>query len=765
MGSRVHYGASPLVSPSRPRRNVKTAWRVSRALVCVSSPCPIALTRVSAPSSPPPHQTSLDVLEAEHNIAQVERMQLRERRVVIERDGKEAWKWLEWTAMKVQFAKEVLAHAEGEHLQRKVTFDALAADLERNNAVASETDDTIRKLEGKLSAAGATVPPVAPVPSVAAASSAGAPDTAAYPNAPYNEKKEEKTMPRPPVSHRPRPTSKVRGNDDTDHLRDGYAKAYIRKPFFPVPSSKKNNTPAGSSVPILFGSMGTRDSTTATTTTTTTTTSPYEPSAPPFNGGDPPLNFFDDVVGSGAMPRVDSGASDSGSFDGFDGFNGFGADGSVDDIPKASLESVLGKNLPPQSSPASMTLRAYAVSDEERARDAAVERSRAEATEARAAARTARERRESFAATNGSSSGSLHADVPMPERRASPGGIADRDSPTTAHQIPPAFASDAFADFGRFTVSGNGGVHGDATGRSPRAGPFAPPPPPPPAPVPPIPPPPSESPRAQTSPLSSPTGVDGPVSTNTAYENARSAMRRACHDSLPQTHVPRDGLTEHQKKLGPSAGDFCRPRFCSPFCVAASCAGFIKAMGGSVLNGGGGLEHTDLGDVTKIKKALKKMAIRNHPDRHGVQRVGEANAATATVLTQQVSFLQGMLADFEYLSVRVVVDCVDGHTAWGSNASSSKSNKTETRETVVLPRVHLGATLAQLAESLAEERPELSSVRGKLKCAFTKTPGGVETALALTGTATLQELGCTKDSLFRMWVATESEKSWEAGFL
>ena len=221
------------------------------------------------PRLPPPHQTSLDVLEAEHNIAQVERMQLRERRVVIERDGKEAWKWLEWTAMKVQFAKEVLAHAEGEHLQRKVTFDALAADLERNNAVASETDDTIRKLEGKLSAAGATVPPVAPVPSVAAASSAGAPDTAAYPNAPYNEKKEEKTMPQPPVSYRPRPTSKVRGNDDTDHLRDGYAKAYIRKPFFPVPSSKKNNTPAGSSVPILFGSMGTRDSTTATTTTTT----------------------------------------------------------------------------------------------------------------------------------------------------------------------------------------------------------------------------------------------------------------------------------------------------------------------------------------------------------------------------------------------------------------------------------------------------------------------------------------------------------------
>ena len=51
------------------------------------------------------------------------------------------------------------------------------------------------------------------------------------------------------------------------------------------------------------------------------------------------------------MPRVDSGASDSGSFDGFDGFNGFGVDGSVDDIPKASLESVLGKNLPPNHPP------------------------------------------------------------------------------------------------------------------------------------------------------------------------------------------------------------------------------------------------------------------------------------------------------------------------------------------------------------------------------------------------------------------------------
>ena len=51
-------------------------------------------------------------MEADHNVARVERMTLGERRAVIERDGKAAWKWLEWSAMKVRFAEEVLRDAK-----------------------------------------------------------------------------------------------------------------------------------------------------------------------------------------------------------------------------------------------------------------------------------------------------------------------------------------------------------------------------------------------------------------------------------------------------------------------------------------------------------------------------------------------------------------------------------------------------------------------------------------------------------------------------
>ena len=79
-------------------------------------------------------------------------MTLGERRAVIERDGKEAWKWLEWSAMKVRFAKEVLQAAEGDHERRKVAFDALAAALEENNEETRRVDEKIKKLEGTLGA-------------------------------------------------------------------------------------------------------------------------------------------------------------------------------------------------------------------------------------------------------------------------------------------------------------------------------------------------------------------------------------------------------------------------------------------------------------------------------------------------------------------------------------------------------------------------------------------------------------------------------------
>ena len=90
-------------------------------------------------------------------------MTLGERRAVIERDGKEAWKWLEWSAMKVQFAKEVLQAAEADHAKRKVEFDALAAALEENNEQTKRLDEKIKKLEGTLGAA-ARRPASAPTP-------------------------------------------------------------------------------------------------------------------------------------------------------------------------------------------------------------------------------------------------------------------------------------------------------------------------------------------------------------------------------------------------------------------------------------------------------------------------------------------------------------------------------------------------------------------------------------------------------------------------
>ena len=160
----------------------------------------------------------------------------------------------------------------------------------------------------------------------------------------------------------------------------------------------------------------------------------------------------------------------------------------------------------------------------------------------------------------------------------------------------------------------------------------------------------------------------------------------------------------------------------------------------------------DLADLTSITKSLKKIAIRNHPDRHSAQRVGEAKAATATVLTQQVSFLQSMLEDFEYVPVRVAV------------SSGGAEPGTQTNETVVLPRVHLGLTTAALRDGVLEERPELATSRENLGLALLAAPGEAEKTVAI-GLTTLRELGVTKDSLFRMWTWTAAEKSWEAGFL
>ena len=155
-------------------------------------------------------------------------MTLGERRAVIERDGKAAWKWLEWSAMKVRFAEEVLRDAEADHARRKVEFDALAAALEENNEATRRLDEKIKKLEGTLGVAGrreAVAATAARSARAAGTSNGDAPESRA-----------------PPAQRAPAPVKAKK--DDTDHLRDGYAKAYIRKPFFPVRASAPAPAPA-----------------------------------------------------------------------------------------------------------------------------------------------------------------------------------------------------------------------------------------------------------------------------------------------------------------------------------------------------------------------------------------------------------------------------------------------------------------------------------------------------------------------------------------
>ena len=729
-------------------------------------------------------------------------MTLGERRAVIDRDGKEAWKWLEWSAMKVRFAKEVLQAAEEDHERRKVAFDALAAALEENNEETRRVDEKIKKLEGTLGAikrnVGGNVGASAsanrggaprfpsdvrgpqPALSSRAAGRRAAVVEAAARNASFaksaNGEAPERPAP-PPSLGTPLADPAKAKKDDVDHLRDGYAKAYIKKPFFPV----RKRASAAAEAPRV-SDIDARS----------------EPSAPPLaeRERDPPpptSSFFDAVVGGSlgdwgatSMPRVDSGASgasgasgDSGGGVFPDDFADFGGSAAISSEISSRAErfETRGGARPEENacetqsggafevaaaSPASVELRASAVSEEERARHAAVERSRVEAAEARAAARQARERRESLkgSASFGGSGASLDAEIPPPKTFVSADGASG--SPRAQAPIPPAFAPGDFADFSRFDAaqapSGFEGFPPEPSGaaKSRAPGQASPPAPPP------IPPPPgdvsaaaaaspTEAESLSRSPSAGPSPPGGPVSANTAHENARAQMLRACAGLLPSPHAPREGLTAHQKKLGPPPGDFCRPRFCSRECVAASCAGFIRACGGAA-GSSPSPPPVDLADAAAIAKALKKIAIRNHPDRHSAARVGEAKAAAATVLTQQVSFLQSMLEDFEYVPVRVAV------------SSAGAEPGTQANETVVLPRVHLGATTAQLRDGVLEERPELAAAGENLGLALRTEPGAAEAAVAV-GATTLRELGVTKDSTFRMWTRTAAEKSWEAGFL
>ena len=344
-------------------------------------------------------------------------MTLGERRAVIERDGKEAWKWLEWSAMKVRFAKEVLQAAEGDHERRKVAFDALAAALEENNEETRRVDEKIKKLEGTLGAMKRNVG--GNVGASASANRGGAPrfpsdirepqpassnpatgrraavaETAAR-NASFAKSANGEAPERPAPLAAPAKAKK----DDVDHLRDGYAKAYIKKPFFPV----RKRASAAAEAPRV-SDIDARS----------------EPSAPPLaeRERDPPpptSSFFDAVVGGSlgdwgatSMPRVDSGASGASGASGDSGGGAF-PDDFADFAGSAEISSEMssraerfetrggarpeekaretqsgGAFAAAAASPASVELRASAVSEEERARHAAVERSRVEAAEARA---------------------------------------------------------------------------------------------------------------------------------------------------------------------------------------------------------------------------------------------------------------------------------------------------------------------------------------------------------------------------------------------
>ena len=66
----------------------------------------------------------------EYSIAQVEQLQRREQLAAIESEAQEAWRQVERSHLKTQFAREILRAAEAEHSERKGQYDALAASLE-----------------------------------------------------------------------------------------------------------------------------------------------------------------------------------------------------------------------------------------------------------------------------------------------------------------------------------------------------------------------------------------------------------------------------------------------------------------------------------------------------------------------------------------------------------------------------------------------------------------------------------------------------------
>jgi hypothetical protein len=390
---------------------------------------------------------------------------------------------------------------------------------------------------------------------------------------------------------------------------------------------------------------------------------------------------------------------------------------------------------------------ASAEEEEDRARVAAVERSRVEAAEARARARAAREKREAVAAaaTAAAVAATTTADAAaaaasaeaeasqnqgeargreQQEREASTlgahavaaqaarvqtfgggGGSAGARSKATATgglnaEVPlpperpdqsgrPASTTEAFIDFANFAAFSTETIdeEGETTDED------------------------GDGSRDGSGGLGSQPA--GPPTMNTAYERERVALLRRTAPFLPQTHIPRAGLNAHQQTLGPLAGEFCRPKFCALQCVAASCAGFLRAEALSQ-NDNNADQVVDITDIAALTRRLRRITIRNHPDRHLAARVGSEVAAKATLLTQQATFLESMLEDHEYVALRVRVDvrAPAGGGVDGANDLDAAGGVVM----VVLTRVHLSLTFEQLRDTIVEERPELAGRAQHLAC-------------------------------------------------
>ena len=222
-----------------------------------------------------------------------------------------------------------------------------------------------------------------------------------------------------------------------------------------------------------------------------------------------------------------------------------------------------------------------------------------------------------------------------------------------------------------------------------------------------------------------------------ADDVAREELKNNLKAFLPKVHVPREGLNTTQLRLGPGPGELCVPGFCSALCVATAAVGFVQYASPGA--------PCDPNNVPNIIKSLRKIAIKNHPDRNSVAKVGDLKAAKAKVITQQATSMESLLDEFEHVAVRVYVDVAAGV---GDGPSSTTS--------FVLNRLPLGASTEQLRDLIMEERPELRMRRDQLAVSLTLSPGASEERIPIDGT-TLRSWEVTRASVFRVWVPTQPD--------